>query len=110
MGEAAMRLADYTVITSDNPRSEEPTAIIKEILIGHTAPERRKVILDRKRAIAYAIEHAEAGDLILLAGKGHETYEIVRGEIRPFDEKAIAVEALAKRRLKREQGETAHED
>ena len=110
MGEAAMRLAEYTVITSDNPRSEEPTAIIKEILIGHTAPERRKVILDRKRAIAYAIEHAEAGDLILLAGKGHETYEIVRGEIRPFDEKAIAVEALAKRRLKREQGETAHED
>lgn len=110
MGEAAMRLSDFTVITSDNPRGEEPTAIIKDILSGHTAPERRKVILDRKRAIAYAIEHAETGDLVLLAGKGHETYEIVRGEIRPFDEKAIAIEALAKRRLKRERGETSHEN
>ena len=112
MGKVAMEYADYAVITNDNPRDEEPTAIIKEILKGHTDLTRRKVILDRRRAITYAIETARAGDLILLAGKGHETYELVKGELHPFDERTIAVEALARRRLAREKRteEIPHED
>lgn len=99
MGRAAMEMADYTFITSDNPRYEEPAAIIKDILNGHTDPSRRRVIPSRKRAVETAIRTAEAGDLVLLVGKGHERYEIVKGEVRPFDERAIAVKALAERRL-----------
>ncbi|MGM9608651.1 MAG: glutamate ligase domain-containing protein, partial [Eubacteriales bacterium] len=112
MGRVAMEYADYAVITNDNPRDEEPPAIIKEILKGHTDLTRRKVILDRRRAITYAIETAQAGDLILLAGKGHETYELVKGELHPFDERTIAIEALARRRLAREKRseEIPHED
>ena len=112
MGRAAMELADYTFITSDNARNEEPTAIIKEILQGHTAPERRRVIVERKRAISTAIALAAPGDVVLLAGKGHEKYEIVKGQIRPFDENTIAIEALAKRRLcgSRPQEDDHHED
>ena len=112
MGRAAMELADYTFITSDNARNEEPTAIIKEILQGHTAPDRRRVIVERKRAISTAIALAAPGDVVLLAGKGHEKYEIVKGQIRPFDEGTIAIEALAKRRLRgdKPQEEDQHED
>ncbi len=112
MGHAAMELADYTFITSDNARNEEPTAIIKEILQGHTAPERRRVILERKRAISTAIALAAPGDVVLLAGKGHEKYEVVKGEIRPFDENTVAIEALAKRRLRsdKEKEGNLHED
>ena len=112
MGKAALELADYTIITSDNSRFEEPTAIIKEILVGHTEPKCRRVIVERKRAIETAIQMAEAGDVILLAGKGHEKYEVIKGDIRPFDEHAIAVEALAKRRLHggKWQEESMHED
>lgn len=105
MGRAAMEMADYTFITSDNPRYEEPAAIIKDILNGHTDPSRRRVIPARKRAIETAIQTAEAGDLVLLVGKGHERYEIVKGEVRPFDERAIAVEALAERRLATARGD-----
>lgn len=105
MGRAAMEMADHTFITSDNPRYEEPAAIIKDILLGHTSPEKRRVIPSRKRAIETAILTAEAGDLVLLVGKGHERYEIVKGEARPFDERAIAVEALAERRLTAARGE-----
>lgn len=112
MGRAAMELADYTFITSDNARNEEPTAIIKEILQGHTDPERRRVIVERKRAISTAIALAAPGDVVLLAGKGHEKYEVVKGQIRPFDESTIAIEALAKRRLcgSRPQEDDHHED
>lgn len=99
MGHVAQELADFTIITSDNARYEEPTAIIKEILRGHTDPKRRRVIVERKRAIDTAIRTAAPGDVVLLAGKGHEKYEVVKGEITPFDESTIAVEALAKRRL-----------
>ena len=107
-----MELADYTFITSDNARNEEPTAIIKEILQGHTDPERRRVIVERKRAISTAIALAAPGDVVLLAGKGHEKYEVVKGQIRPFDENTIAIEALAKRRLcgSRPQEDDHHED
>lgn len=112
MGKAALELADFTIITSDNARYEEPTAIIKEILAGHTDPKRRRVIVERKRAIESAIRMAETGDVILLAGKGHEKYEVVKGEMRPLDEKTIAIEALAKRRLHggKWQEESDHED
>lgn len=99
MGRAAQELADFTIITSDNARYEEPTAIIKEILQGHTDPKRRRVIVERKRAIDTAIRTADPGDVVLLAGKGHEKYEVVKGDITPFDESTIAIEALAKRRL-----------
>lgn len=112
MGRAAQELADFTIITSDNARYEEPTGIIKEILRGHTDPGCRCVIVERKRAIETAIRTAESGDIVLLAGKGHEKYEIVKGDVIPFDESTIAVEALAKRRLcnQKRQEDSCHAD
>lgn len=93
MGELAERLADYVIVTSDNPRFEEPKAIIDEILAGMKG-KNHIVIQDRRAAIAYALEHAQAGDVIILAGKGHEDYQEIRGEHHPFDEKVIVKEIL----------------
>lgn len=98
MGRAAEELADYTYITSDNCRNEEATAIIRDILAGFQNREARRVIVNRERAIHTAISDADAGDLILVAGKGHETYEIRRGEILPFDERKIIRSAIEERR------------
>ncbi len=98
MGACAMKHADFSVITSDNSRGEDVGGIIKDILRGHTAPERRKVIIDRKRAIEYAISNAGKHDVIVLAGKGHEEYEIRKDGIHPFSESKIAREALEMRR------------
>lgn len=92
MGRIAARLADCCVVTSDNSRSEDPHRIIREICAGMgDAP--RTVIPDRAKAIDFAIRTAKRGDIILLAGKGHEAYEIDRGGRRPFDERKIAMEA-----------------
>ncbi len=96
MGRAAAEGADFTIVTSDNPRNEEPEAIIREILPGlEGAPHER--IVDRRAAIARAIEIAEPGDAVLLAGKGHEVYQIVGDERRPFDEAAIVGEILGRK-------------
>ena len=95
MGEIATRLADAVVITSDNPRSESPQAIIDEI--SGAAPGAR-IVVDRAQAIAQSIAEAAAGDVILLAGKGHEPYQEVMGVRRPFSDLDEARAALAQRR------------
>ena len=98
MGKTAEELADFTIVTSDNSRSEDPKRIIRSILSGMEEQDRRRVIVDREKAIRYAIQNALQGDLILLVGKGHEKYEITRDGVREFDEKKIVLSALEERR------------
>ncbi len=93
MGQVAETLADLVFVTSDNPRNEDPKAIIDDILQGMKEASKRRVIVDRKQAIMAAIKEARAGDVVLVAGKGHETYQIVKGEKYDFDEVAILMEA-----------------
>lgn len=96
MGKIASHLADFTVITSDNSRSEDPRKIISDITVGFDFSFSRaqaQIIENRKEAIYYVIENALKGDIILLAGKGHEEYEIDREGKHPFSEKKIAIEA-----------------
>ena len=95
MGEISGRIADYTIITSDNPRTEEPQAIIDDIKIGIDRTDGKYVeICDRKEAIAYAISHGEPGDIIVLAGKGHEDYQEINGVKYPMDERVLIQEIL----------------
>ncbi len=95
MGEVSGRLADLTIITSDNPRFEEPQAIIEDIKTGFAKTGGEYVeICDRREAIAYAISQAKEGDLIVLAGKGHEDYQEIRGKKYPMDERVIIRELL----------------
>jgi UDP-N-acetylmuramyl tripeptide synthase len=94
MGEVAARRADHVVVTSDNPRSEDPHAIIEQILAG-MPPARAEPIEDRQVAVFSAIHHAEPGDVVLLAGKGHETYQEIAGVRHPFDDREVASIALA---------------
>jgi UDP-N-acetylmuramoyl-L-alanyl-D-glutamate--2,6-diaminopimelate ligase len=103
MGAVAGRLSDLIVVTSDNPRSEDPGRIIEEIQRGITPDTRRGAgqplaIVDRGAAIAKAIETARPGDLVLVAGKGHEKYQVIGDRTLPFDDAAIAREALTRRR------------
>lgn len=99
MGEVATRYADAVVLTSDNPRSEEPAAIIDEI--GVAAPG-AEIVPDRAEAIRRTIVAADAGDVVLLAGKGHEPYQEIAGVRRPFSDMAEARAALAARREKKQ--------
>ena len=95
MGEVSGRLADFTIITSDNPRFEEPQDIINDIKIGMAKTDGKYVeICDRKEAIAYAIAHGEPGDIIVLAGKGHEDYQEIKGVKYPMDERNLIAEVL----------------
>lgn len=95
MGEVSGRLADLTIITSDNPRFEEPQAIIDDIKIGIGRTDGTYVeICDRKEAIKYAIEHGQTGDVIVLAGKGHEDYQEIKGVKYPMDERVLIAEVL----------------
>ena len=98
MGAVAARLSDVIVITSDNPRSEPPESIVEEILRGVNGGRRaeRHVIVDRRDAITRAIELARPGDAVVLAGKGHETYQVLRDRTVPFDDRQVAREALQK--------------
>ena len=100
MGRAVAALADVAVVTNDNPRSEDPAAIVDAILPGLEGARAVVVELDRRRAIAGAIQGARAGDVVLVAGKGHETYQIVGDEIRHFDDREEVRAALAERRKK----------
>ena len=94
MGRAALD-ADYAIVTSDNPRTEKPEDIISDILGGMGSGEGRyEVVQDRRAAIARAIELAEAGDSVLIAGKGHEDYQIIGSEVRHFDDREVAAEEL----------------
>jgi UDP-N-acetylmuramoyl-L-alanyl-D-glutamate--2,6-diaminopimelate ligase len=97
MGEIAARLADRTVVTNDNPRREAPDAIITQILAGMPGPT--VVIEDRAAAIAYAVSRADDNDLILIAGKGHEQYQLTGSERRPFSDYAIAFANLSARQV-----------
>ena len=104
MGVVAGRLSDVILITSDNPRSEEPARIIEEIQRGIT-PDTKKVgaqrvlaIVDRREAIEEAVRIAVAGDLVLVAGKGHEKYQVIGTQTLPFDDVEVAQTALAHRR------------
>lgn len=95
MGEVSGRLADLTIITSDNPRFEEPQDIIDDIKIGIGKTDGKYVeICDRKEAIKYAIEHGRRGDVIVLAGKGHEDYQEIKGVKYPMDERVLIQEVL----------------
>jgi len=99
MGKIAEENSDICIVTSDNPRTEEPLAIIEEILAGMSSRgTNKKVIPDRVEAIQWAVDKAMPGDVILLAGKGHEDYQIVGHEKRHMDEREIVAEYLAKRK------------
>ncbi|MBR3249413.1 MAG: UDP-N-acetylmuramoyl-L-alanyl-D-glutamate--2,6-diaminopimelate ligase [Clostridia bacterium] len=95
MGEIAGKLADFCIITSDNPRTEQPEEIIKNIEIGvKRTTKNYKIIVDRREAIKEAIKMANKRDMIILAGKGHETYQEINGKKYPFDERKIINELL----------------
>jgi UDP-N-acetylmuramoyl-L-alanyl-D-glutamate--2,6-diaminopimelate ligase len=95
MGEAAGHLSDLVILTSDNPRSEDPLLIINDVMVGLQRAEARHFIEpDRAVAIRKAMEEARAGDIVILAGKGHETYQIVGSQKLPFDDREAARRAL----------------
>jgi len=93
MGAAAARLSDFVIVTSDNPRTEEPGVIIEEILSGMAGIKTpKKVIENRREAIHWALKNAKPGDVLILAGKGHETYQIFGKEKTHFDEREVVAE------------------
>jgi UDP-N-acetylmuramoyl-L-alanyl-D-glutamate--2,6-diaminopimelate ligase len=94
MGAIAEALADLVIVTDDNPRSEDGAAIVADILAGFVRPERVTIERDRRRAIALAIHAAHAGDVVLIAGKGHEPYQEIAGVRHPFDDLAVARHVL----------------
>ncbi|MEI9954658.1 MAG: UDP-N-acetylmuramoyl-L-alanyl-D-glutamate--2,6-diaminopimelate ligase [Pseudomonadota bacterium] len=99
MGAAVGRLADYAYLTNDNPRSEEPAAIARAVEVGLREMDAKyEVELDRARAIERAISQAGAGDVVLIAGKGHEPYQLIGDQTLPFDDRIEARRALALRR------------
>ena len=101
MGQAVIKEADFAIITSDNPRTEEPQEIIEDILLGLPASAREgddyTAIINRKDAIEHAIHIAEKNDLVLIAGKGHEDYQILGTQTIHFDDREVARSALRKR-------------
>ena len=101
MGEVSGRLADLTIITSDNPRFEKPQDIIDDIKIGISKTDGKYIeICDRKEAIRYAITHGEPGDIIVLAGKGHEDYQEIEGVKYPMDERDLIADILKEEGLR----------
>ena len=95
MGAIAERLADHCIITNDNPRSEDGTAIAEDIVAGLKQPSSAKVILDRAQAIQWAVDQAQEQDIILVAGKGHEDYQIVGDQRLSFSDLEVSAKALA---------------
>jgi UDP-N-acetylmuramoyl-L-alanyl-D-glutamate--2,6-diaminopimelate ligase len=96
MGEIAARLADLVVVTDDNPRSEDPALIRQEVLAGCAGPVTVEEIGDRREAIRFALAQAKAGDIVLVAGKGHETGQEVDGVVTPFDDREVVREEAAR--------------
>lgn len=84
-------------LTDDNPRSEDGDQIVADVLPGFAHPERVQVLRDRRQAIAAAIAAARAGEIVLIAGKGHEPYQEIAGQKLPFDDRRVAAECLARR-------------
>ena len=102
MGEVAAELSDYCVVTSDNPRTEDPEQILQDILPGvekHMQPDTYHVEVDRRKAIHYAVQMAQPGDVVLLAGKGHENYQDVNGVKHHFDDYEVAQEAIREKQM-----------
>jgi len=97
MGAVASKLADEVVLTSDNPRSEDPMAIIEEIRTGTVAGSSVAVVPDRAAAIREALQRARPGDVVLVAGKGHEATQTTHGVTVPFDDRQEAARALEER-------------
>jgi UDP-N-acetylmuramoyl-L-alanyl-D-glutamate--2,6-diaminopimelate ligase len=97
MGRAGAELSDLTVVTSDNPRSEDPEAIVAEVVAGTSGDGAVEVEVDRRAAIALALGRAETGDTVVIAGKGHEQgQEFEGGRKVPFDDRTVAREELRK--------------
>ena len=97
MGKIASDLADFVIVTSDNPRTEDPSSIVAEVASGipeNGAPH--VIIEDREAAIAWAMQHHQPNDLIILAGKGHETYQIIGKTKRHMDEREIVAATLSR--------------
>lgn len=94
MGEIACRLSDSVIFTSDNPRTEDPSAILDEIESGCRSSTNHERQIDRKKAITIAVKRAKAGDILLIAGKGHEDYQIIGTQKLPFDDREVAATAL----------------
>ena len=102
MAHVSGRLADFTIITSDNPRFEEPEAILDDIEHGMKETNGAYIkIVDRKEAIAYAIHHGQPGDVIVLAGKGHEDYQEIKGVKYHMDERELIQEILEEDRIRK---------
>lgn len=103
MGKIAAKLSDIVLVTSDNPRTEDPGLILKDIEAGlleaGKEPSRYQLIVDRREAIKKAIEMASPGDVVLIAGKGHETYQLIAGAVLDFDDRIVAKEAIRGRQL-----------
>jgi len=97
MAKAASERSDVTVVTSDNPRTENPQSILDEVLTGVVSGGESVDIIDRKEAIAYAIKIAEPGDVVVIAGKGHENYQIIGRTKYPMDDRQMASQALEAR-------------
>jgi UDP-N-acetylmuramoyl-L-alanyl-D-glutamate--2,6-diaminopimelate ligase len=93
MAEAVARVADLALLTSDNPRTEDPQRILDDLEPGLQGVAYERIV-DRRAAIARALEIAAPGDLVLLAGKGHERYQVIGTEKRPFDERVVVRELL----------------
>jgi UDP-N-acetylmuramoyl-L-alanyl-D-glutamate--2,6-diaminopimelate ligase len=95
MGEVSGRLSDLSVVTADNSRFEDVMDIIADIKIGLAKTDGKYVVIpDRREAIRYCIENAQDGDIIVLAGKGHEDYQEIRGVKRHFDEREVVADIL----------------
>jgi UDP-N-acetylmuramoyl-L-alanyl-D-glutamate--2,6-diaminopimelate ligase len=102
MGAAASDLADLAVVTSDNPRSEDPDAVIREVLAGTEGRPNVIVESDRGAAIAAALANARPGDVVVIAGKGHERGQEIAGRMLPFDDVEVARAALIRIRTSRQ--------
>lgn len=107
MAEVAEKFADIITVTSDNPRSEDPEEIIDQIMLGFNADTEVSRISARKEAIEHAIAQADEHTMILIAGKGHETYQEIKGKRHDFDDRKVALEALKKRNRNSKTGEVA---
>ncbi len=100
MGEAAGHASDIVVLTSDNPRSEDPLLIINDVIVGVQRTKTKLLVeVDRQKAIELALDVARAGDIVLLAGKGHETYQVLRDRTIEFDDRDVARRMLGERRI-----------
>ena len=94
MGAIAERNADHVIVTSDNPRSEDPSAILDDVREGFQHPERAAWLVDRREAIIHAASHMKPGDSLVLAGKGHETTQVLDGRTVHFDDREEARQAF----------------